>query len=141
MNTLLQTAQRSQALLKYSIAAVLLVVGLDQVFRTDLIQNWNIYVNPLAASIIPAGTIILILGIAEIIVAIMMLSRFTALAAYISAAVLVVTAVNLLMLGFIDVAARDLLLSGGALVLAWLTQALQHTTVRSTDGHTTTRTA
>lgn len=114
----------SQRLLKYSIAAVLLVVGIDQVLRTDFIQDWQVYVNPLAASVVPAGVIILVLGLAEILVAILMLTRWTALAAYISAAVLVVTAINLLMLGYIDIAARDVLLVAGALVLAWLTEAL-----------------
>lgn len=124
MNQLVQKVTQSQRLLKFSIAAVLLVVGLDQVFRTDLIHNWDLYVNPLAASIVPAGIIILVLGIAEIVVSIMMATKATKLAAYISAVVLAITAVNLLMLGYIDVAARDVLLICGTLVLAWLTDAL-----------------
>jgi hypothetical protein len=124
MNQMIEKVKASQRLLKYAISAVLLLIGLDQVFRTDLIQNWDVYVNPLAASIVPAGVIILVLGLAEILVAILMATRWTVLAAYISAVVLVVTAINLLMLGYVDVAARDVLLIGGVLVLAWLTQAL-----------------
>lgn len=131
MNQLTQKVLASQKLLKYSVSAVLLLIGLDQVFRTDLLHAWDTYVNPLAASIVPAGVIILVLGIAEVVVAIMMATRFTKLAAYISAVVLAVTAVNLLMLGYVDVAARDVLLLGGMLVLAWLTDGLQKEGVRA----------
>lgn len=126
MNEMIHVVRKSQALLKYATAAVLLVVGLDQVFRTDLIHAWNEYVNPIAASIIPPNLLILVLGIATIAVAIMMVTRYTKLAAYIAAAVLAVTAVNLLLLGFIDVAARDVLLICGMLVLAWLTSVLEY---------------
>ncbi len=125
MNVLMDKAVLSQKLLKYATSLVLLLIGLDQVFRTDLLHAWNSYVNPLAASIVPANIIILVLGIAEIVVAVMMATKFTKLAAYISAIVLVVTAINLLMLGFVDVAARDVLLIGSMLVLAWLTTGIE----------------
>ena len=125
MNVLLDKAVASQKLLKYATSLVLLLIGLDQVFRTDLLHAGNSYVNPVAASIVPANTIILVLGVAEIVVAVMMATKFTKLAAYISAVVLLLTAINLLMLGYVDVAARDVLLLGAMLVLAWLTTGIQ----------------
>lgn len=125
MNTVLDKVSASQKLLKYATSLVLLLIGLDQVLRTDLLHAWNDYVNPVAASIIPANTLILVLGIATIVVAIMMATKYTKLAAYIAAVVLALTAINLLMLGYVDVAARDVLLLGAMLVLAWLTTALE----------------
>lgn len=127
--TMLDYVLRSQRALKYSISLVLLLIGLDKVFRTDLIHDWEAYVSPLAQSVLPVSPslIVLTLGIAEVLVAVLMATKWTKLAAYISAVVLALTTVDLLSLGLYDIAARDALLIVGVLVLAWLTDAIRVT--------------
>ncbi len=79
-----------------------------------------------------AGVFLLVMGIVEVVVAVMLLTKYERIAAYLSVAWLLLISVNLLMLGMIDIAIRDILLAVGALVLALLSYAVvelrqQHT--------------
>lgn len=123
--------QLSRQLLKYTYGIVVLVIGLDKLFRTDFIVNWETYVSSPVASLLPVsvGTFLATIAVIEIIVGIGLLTKWTKLFAYISAAWLVLISVNLLMLGFIDIAARDLVLAVGAVVLALLTEATEQETL------------
>lgn len=116
-------------LLKYAYGAVVLLIGLDKLFRTNLIVDWEQYVAPQVAAALPfsVGTFLAIMAIIEIAVGILLLSKWTRFAAYLSAAWLVLIAVDLLMLGLVDIAARDILLAVGAIALAWLTEATTST--------------
>lgn len=116
---------RSLNLLRYSYGAVILLVGLDKLFGTDLIVSWPQYISPLALSLLPVSVsvFLIIVGIIEIAVAVLMLTKWPRLAAYLSAAWLVLIALNLLAGGYVDIAARDLLLAVGALALAELAAA------------------
>ena len=120
------TIIKSWTLLKYAYGVTLLVIGIDKVFQLNLIANWEGYVSDFALSILPVGapTIVMVLGIAEILVAILMLTAWTRLAAIITIITLAVIVINLLMLGLYDIAARDVLIALGALVLVWLTDAV-----------------
>jgi hypothetical protein len=120
------TIIKSWTLLKYAYGLTLLVIGIDKVFRLNLIANWEGYVSDFALSVLPVGasTIVMVLGIAEILVAILMLTAWTRLAAIIAIITLAVIVINLLMLGLYDIAARDVLIALGALVLVWLTDAV-----------------
>lgn len=112
-------------LLRYSYGLVVLLAGLDKVFGTDLIVNWPKYVSPLAESLLPfsVGTFLVIIGIVEVAVALMLLTKFTRLGAYLATGWLVLIAVNLLLLGYVDIAIRDVLLAVGAYTLAILSGA------------------
>ena len=114
----------SQKLLKYTYGIVVLVIGLDKLFRTDLLVNWEMYVSPQVAAMLPVsvGTFLAIISIVEIIVGIGLLTKWTRLFAYVSALWLVLISINLLMLGYVDIAARDIVLAVGAITLAWLTE-------------------
>jgi hypothetical protein len=120
------TIRKSWTLLKYAYGVTLLIIGIDKVFGLNLIANWEGYVSDFALSILPVGatTIVMVLGIAEIIVGILMLTLWTRLAAIIAIITLAVIVINLLMLGLYDIAARDVLIALGALVLVWLTEAI-----------------
>jgi hypothetical protein len=116
--------------MRYSYAAVVLLAGLDKVFGTNLIVEWAKYVSPSVAAYLPVsiGTFLVIIGIIEVLVAILAVSRYTVLASYISVAWLLLISINLLMIGgYVDVAIRDILLAIGALATAQLGQALGHT--------------
>lgn len=116
-------------MLRYSYAAVVLLAGLDKIVGTNIITDWPKYVSPFVAGMLPVSvtTFIVAIGVIEVVVAVLAVTRYTVLASYISAAWLVLIAVNLLMIGgYIDVAIRDVLLAVGAVAAAQLGQALGH---------------
>lgn len=119
------TIKRSQTLLKFAYGLTLLLIGLDKVFALNFIADWEGYVSDFALAVLPlsAGTIVFILGIAEIVVGIMMLTKWTRIAAMIAITTLGIIIINLLSMGLYDIAARDALIAIGALVLIWLSDA------------------
>jgi uncharacterized membrane protein YphA (DoxX/SURF4 family) len=112
-------------LLRYSYGLVVLLAGLDKIFGTNLIVDWQKYISPLAESLLPfsVGAFLIIIGIVEVVVALMILTKFTRLGAYLATGWLVIIAINLLMLGYVDIAIRDVLLAVGAYTLAVLSAA------------------
>ncbi len=115
----------SSGLLRYAYALVLILVGLDKVFQTNVIVNWEGYVGDFARSVVPLAplTIVLIFGIVEIIVGVMLLTDWIKVASYLVIGALVVTIINLLSMGLYDIAVRDVLLVCGVVVLGWLMDA------------------
>lgn len=122
----IQKVSLAQKVLQYVYGAVVLVIGLDKLFRTDLIVNWEQYVSPQVASALPfdVGTFLFLMAVIEIAVGVLLLTKFVRIFAYVAAAWLVLISINLLMMGLVDIAARDLVLAVGAVVLAWLTEAV-----------------
>jgi len=122
----MQTAvARSIALLKWSYGIALVVIGLDKALQINLITFWPKYISPLAHTVIPVSDFIFtaVLGTAEVVVGILLLFFWTRYMAYVVIVVLAIIAVDLIDLGLYDIAARDVLLALGALVLSWLVQA------------------
>ena len=99
-----------------------LLAGLDKYF--NLLANWEMYLNPLVPRLLHISglTFMHIIGVVEIVVGLLVLSRFTRYAAYIVMAWLLAISVNLLTQGFFDIAVRDIEMSLGAFVLAKLTE-------------------
>lgn len=118
--------RRSWMLLKYAYGATLVLIGLDKVFSLNLIANWEGYVSELALSALPidAGALVLGLGVVEIAVGVLMLTKWTRLAAVLAIAALALIVINLLSMGLYDIAARDVLLALSLLVLVWLTDTM-----------------
>lgn len=114
-------------LLRYSYGGVVLLAGLDKVFGTDIIVNWAMYISPLVSDLLPVSNsvFLLVIGLVEVAVAIMLLTKYTKLGAYLSVAWLLLISINLLMLGYVDIAIRDILLAVGALALAQLSEATE----------------
>lgn len=117
--------ERSIALLKWAYGLTLIAIGIDKVFQINFFAEWQLYVSPFAQSLIPLSptAVTVSLGIAEIVVGLMFLTRFARAAAYLTIAVLAVIIVNLGSMGLYDIAARDFLIALGALVLVWLISA------------------
>jgi hypothetical protein len=129
-----QTAiARSAMLLKWAYGFVLILIGLDKALQTDLIVSWPKYISPLAHTVFPVSDVVftVVLGIAEIVVGVLLIFFWTRIGAYIVIAVLALIVVNLLDLGMYDIAARDVLIALGALVLSWLTEAQETPPVRT----------
>lgn len=114
-------------LLRYAYGAVVLLAGLDKLLGTDLIVSWPKYISPFVGSHLPVsvGVFLAGMGVIEIAVAIMLMTKWPRIGGYLAVVWLVIIAVNLLMLGYVDIAIRDVLLAVGALVLAELTVAVE----------------
>lgn len=114
-------------MLRYAYGAVLLLAGLDKLLGTDLIVYWPKYISPLVGTHLPVsvGMFLGFMGVVEIAVAILLVTKWPRIGGYLSVVWLVIIAVNLLMLGYTDVAIRDVLLAVGAVALAELTVAVE----------------
>lgn len=114
-------------LMRYAYGAVLLVVGLDKILGTDFIVYWPKYISPFVAGLLPVSThvFLIAMGIIELVVGILLITKWPRIGGYLSVVWLVVIAINLLMLGYVDIAARDILLAVGAAALAELTVAVE----------------
>lgn len=102
-----------------------LLAGLDKFF--NLLADWPKYLSPWVAGLLPvsAETFMYAVGIIEIAVGVMVLTRWTRLGAWIAAAWLVLIAGNLVTIGLFDVAVRDLAMAVGAYTLARLVELRQ----------------
>jgi uncharacterized membrane protein YphA (DoxX/SURF4 family) len=113
-------AYQAYRLLQVGFVAAPIIAGIDKF--TDKLVNWDQYLAPQVASVVPAHLFMMIAGIIEIIagVGIAIKPRYFG---YIVAAWLVGIIINLLMTGhYFDIALRDLGLCLGALALARLAQ-------------------
>lgn len=107
-------------LLKYVLVVVPIVAGADKF--TNLLTNWEQYVNPSIADLLPvsAGVFMMVVGIIEIVAGLIVFKK-PEIGGYIVAAWLTLIALSLLV-GFIyvDVAVRDLVMAIAALSMARL---------------------
>lgn len=116
-----------------------LLAGADKF--TNLLANWEMYLNPLAPKLlhVTPTTFMHIVGVIEMIVGILVLSRFTRIASYIVMAWLIGIALNLVTQGtFFDLAVRDIEISLGAFALAKLTEVREAALSRSASTSTPT---
>ena len=100
-----------------------LLAGLDKFL--NLLTDWPKYLSPLIAGMLPVSpeTFMYAVGVIEIVVGLMVLTRWTRLGAWIAAAWLVLIALNLVTLSLFDIAVRDLAMAVGAYTLAKLAEA------------------
>jgi len=96
------------------------VAGIDKF--THLLTNWDRYLAPQVAAMIPAHTFMMLVGAIEILAALIVLVK-PSIGAYVVAAWLLGIIVNLVMAGgFFDIALRDLGLMLAALALGRLSR-------------------
>lgn len=109
--------------LRAGLALCTIFAGLDKFL--NLLTNWEMYLNPLIPRVlqISAPAFMHLAGAVEIVVGILVFTRFTRYAAYIVMAWLLAISLNLVTQGqFLDIAVRDIELSLGAFVLAKRTE-------------------
>jgi uncharacterized membrane protein YphA (DoxX/SURF4 family) len=97
-----------------------IVAGLDKF--TNLLTDWERYLSPLAVRLLPVspGTFMGAVGIIEVCVGIGVLAGYARLFGWVAAGWLLAIAVNLVLAGVFDVAARDVALAVAAGVLGHL---------------------
>jgi len=118
-----------QQILRVLFGVVPIVAGADKFF--NLLTNWEQYVNPMLARMLPFSTTTFmhIVGVIEIAAGAIVLSRFMTFGAYLVSAWLALIAISLLTSGhYLDVAVRDLVMSASAYSLATLSRVHQEQT-------------
>ncbi len=108
--------------LRWTYGLVPLVAGLDKFF--NLLADWSGYLSPAVASLLPVAptTFMHFVGVVEMAVGVMGLTRWTKYGAYLAAAWLTAIGANLVVAGSLDVAVRDLAMAVGAYTLARLAE-------------------
>jgi len=109
------------------------LAGLDKFFH--LLVNWDQYLSPMAQRILGnfSHPFMLIAGVVEMIVGLMVITRWTRLGAYFASIWLLLIAINLVTTGqYFDIALRDIGLCLSAFGLAKLTEAMSVSVVQRT---------
>jgi uncharacterized membrane protein YphA (DoxX/SURF4 family) len=107
-------------ILYFGFTALPIIAGLDKF--THILVNWDMYMAPVIARIspIPAHTLMMVIGVIEIIAGILVAIK-PRIGAYVVAAWLCGIIINLLLLsGYYDIALRDFGLALGAIALGRL---------------------
>lgn len=113
-------ARQAYLILKIGFVVAPIVAGLDKFLH--LLVDWNQYLAPFIADIIPATVFMSIVGVVEVAAGIGVALK-PRIFAYVVAAWLVGIIINLLLIpGYFDIALRDLGLALGALALGRLSQ-------------------
>jgi hypothetical protein len=108
-------------LMRITYGLVPLVAGLDKF--TDMLANWDAYLNPALANMLPLEThsFMMIVGVIEIVAGLLVFVR-PAFGGYLVMVWLILIALTLLAWGhYLDVAVRDLAMAVGAFSMARLT--------------------
>ena len=119
------TVKSVQTVLRFTFGLVPIVAGLDKF--TDILVNWDTYLHPGIASMLPfaAHTFMEIVGVIEIIAGVIVLIR-PVIGGYIVMAWLWCIAIQLIASGkFFDVAVRDVVMGIGAMSLARLSKIVK----------------
>ena len=97
-----------------------LLAGLDKFF--GILTDWSQYLAPWMESLLPVApqTFLYAVGVIEMAVGILVLTKWTRIGAWIAAAWLTLIALQLVTMGILDVAVRDLAMAVGAYTLARL---------------------
>jgi uncharacterized membrane protein YphA (DoxX/SURF4 family) len=117
---------RVTTILKYTFGLVPIVAGADKF--TDILVNWDQYLAPQIANMLPFAphTFMLIVGVIEIVAGLLVLAR-PRIGSIIVCLWLLGIAINLLIGGqYYDVAVRDIVMSIGAYSLFTLSGRYEH---------------
>ena len=120
-----ETVRSVWAVLRFTFGIVPIVAGLDKF--TDLLTNWDMYLHPGLASMLPFSVHVFmqIAGVIEIIAGLLVLAK-PSVGAWIVMAWLICIALQLIASGkYLDVAVRDLVMSIGASSLARLSKVVR----------------
>ena len=102
----------------------LLLAGLDKFFHR--LTNWDQYLSPMAQRMLGSHShqFMLVAGAVEVIIALLVITSWTRLGAYLASLWLLLNAINLVATGqYFDIALRDIGLCLAAFGLAKLTEA------------------
>jgi uncharacterized membrane protein YphA (DoxX/SURF4 family) len=113
--------------LRIALGVVPVVAGLDKF--TNLLTNWDMYLSPLAARVLPVSPAVFMraCGVVEVVVGAAILLGHARIFGWVAMGWLAAIAANLVSTGnFLDVAARDAVMAVAAFALAQLAQVHEH---------------
>ncbi len=119
-----QTVRSVWTVLRFTFGLVPIIAGADKF--TDLLANWDMYLNPTISSMLPfsAHVFMQIVGGIEIVAGLIVLAK-PSVGGWIVMAWLICIALQLIAMGkYLDVAVRDLVMSIGAMSLARLSKVI-----------------
>jgi hypothetical protein len=118
--------------LRITYGAVAFLAGLDKFVH--LLADWDKYLAPEVAGLLPVSgpAFMQAVGVIEMAVGILILTRWTRIGAYIASVWLLTIAFNLVLMGSFDVAVRDVAMAVGAWTLARLSDSREIATAPST---------
>jgi uncharacterized membrane protein HdeD (DUF308 family) len=119
-----ETVRSVWAILRFVFGIVPIIAGIDKF--TDLLTNWDMYLHPGIASMLPFSvhTFMQIVGVIEIIAGLLVFIK-PVIGGYVVMAWLICIALQLIASGkYYDVAVRDLVMSIGALSMARLSKVV-----------------
>ena len=117
-STVVSPAHRAYQILHFAFTVAPIIAGADKFF--DKLGDWDKYLAPQIANMIPAHSFMMIVGAIEIVAGLLVLWK-PKIGAFIVAIWLLGIIGNLILLGnYYDVALRDLGLCLGALALGYL---------------------
>lgn len=111
-------------ILRYTFGLMPLIVGVDKFL--NLLTYWGGYMSPVVVKLLPVPIHMFMIGVGifEISIGVLILTKWTKLGAYLLAAYLFGVTINLITFpGLYDIALRDLALVFAALALAKLAEA------------------
>ncbi len=117
-----QTVISIWMVLRITFGIVPIVAGLDKF--TDLLTDWDMYLNPQIASMLPfsAHSFMQIVGVIEIVAGVLVFAK-PSIGGWVVMAWLISIALTLIASGkYLDIAVRDLVMSIGAMSLARLSK-------------------
>jgi hypothetical protein len=126
-----QLLKSTWSILRVAYVIFPIIIGIDKF--TDILVNWDKYLNPGIGSIlpVPVHTFMKIVGVIEIISGLIVLFR-PAIGGYIIMMLFIFSALQYLSSDrYFDIALRDLMMSIGALTLARISKIIQPVTVRT----------
>lgn len=103
--------------LRITFGLVPILAGMDK--YVGLLADWEAYLPPLSANLLPFSTttFMMIVGVIEVLAGLAVLTGFTRLGAYVVMAWLILISVSLVVGGYLDIAVRDLVMATGAYTL------------------------
>jgi len=110
-------------MLKLTYGLFLIAAGADKF--VNFLTYWPKYVSATVLAVIPlpVESLLYIFAIIEIIIGLLILSKFTRIGAYLAVVSMGIVVLNLLsMFTVFDIVTRDVVMIIGALALAWLTE-------------------
>lgn len=100
---------RAGIVLTYTFVVFLFCIGLDKIVQTNLITNWQLIVGPTVQFLLPfsLGTVVMIEGAVEILLGILLLTRWKKYSIAVLVVTILLVIVDLFILHFYNLAIHE----------------------------------
>ena len=98
--------------LTYTFVVFLLCIGCDKILHTNVISDWQSLVGPVVSFLLhaSAGTVVMIEGVIELVLAVLLLTRWKAAGLAVLAFTIAMVTIDLIILHYFNLALREMIL-------------------------------